>query len=78
VLSRAVELLLSVGEVAECGHCSSETGERLLQFWFACGAEASGSDLLLVLTTWTMSASAKTIAIAKTITIAIKVCWIVR
>jgi hypothetical protein len=73
-----VKLLLRNGEVAECGHCAGEAGERLPQLWFSCETEASRSDLSLGLTTRTMSTDAKmTIAIAETLTIAIKVCWIV-
>ena len=77
MLPLPVKLLLRNGEVAECGHYASEAGERLPQLWFACETEASRSDLLLGLATRIMSTDAKTIAIAETLTIAIKICWIV-
>jgi hypothetical protein len=77
MLPLPVKLLLRNGEVAECGHYASEARERLSQLWFTCETETSRSDLLLGLATRKMSTDAKMIAIAETLTIAIKVCWIV-
>ena len=74
MLPLPVKLLLRNGEVAECGHCASEVGERLPQLWFAYETETSQSDLSLGLATKRMSTDAKMIAIAETLTIAIKVC----